>query len=354
MPNPDGSLTYTEQQAAERKASEDKYFQAYNAWKVRAAMEAHGGAPAGPKPVYGGATNLVEPNSAAGDAGNGNTDLGHSYASQAAYDSGAPPTTAFNNGTLDERPLEPVATGGAYGPSPGGEVAVAGADPSLFPGATIDTRQSEEIRGAQLAYLGQLADRAAGRAPSVAGAQYDIARGDIARNSLGIAAQARGADQAAARRSAMLGLGDQTQRMALGQALLRAQETTAAQQLQGQALAGVRGQDTGLAEAQAGLTQETQRTKFGEAGVTARATADLAERARQRAQTAASQRYQVDKQAQTAAAGTGFLDKYVLPFVGGVAPGIASAAVNAYGEITKPRSSAQAYGPGPGENGGYG
>lgn len=121
--------------------------------------------------------------------------------------------------------------------------------------AQIDQQPQGQIRSQQLDYIQALKDRMSGRAPSVAEAQYNKAVGDIAQNTLGVAAQARGNDAAAARRDAIRNISQKTAEQGLGDALIRAQESaTAAGQLGG-ALTDTRGTDVSLATSQAGLTQ---------------------------------------------------------------------------------------------------
>lgn len=122
----------------------------------------------------------------------------------------------------------------------------------------IDTRASDQVRGIQTGdYIQQLRAAALGQAPSVAQAQFDAAKGDIVSGALGTASQARGNDRLAARLAAQNIIADQTRRMALDKAGLRAQEITAARSELGRGLEGVRGQDQGLATDQARITQTT-------------------------------------------------------------------------------------------------
>lgn len=113
----------------------------------------------------------------------------------------------------------------------------------MFEAHTSDAAE-QQIRGLQAGdYLGQLGAAARGEGPSVAQSMFDSARGDIVSGALGTAAQARGNDAAAARRDAIFAIGDQTRKMALDKATLRAGEITDARAAYGAGLQTVRGQD---------------------------------------------------------------------------------------------------------------
>lgn len=126
---------------------------------------------------------------------------------------------------------------------------------ALIDGTKIDATGSSQIRGQQQDLTQALRDRMEGRGPSVGQAQYDLAKGEIASQALGAAAQARGNDAVAARRDAIRSIGEQEQKAALSAALIRAQESAAASGQLGSVLDSTRGQDIGLATTQAGLTQ---------------------------------------------------------------------------------------------------
>lgn len=126
--------------------------------------------------------------------------------------------------------------------------------------ATIDKSASDQIRSRQLGYLDTLDAAASGKAPSVAETSYLAKAGDVGREALGLAAQARGSNRASARSAAVREVADQQRRMALDSAMLRAGETTAARGQLGGALTDVRGVDVGLAAKQAELTQGARTT----------------------------------------------------------------------------------------------
>jgi hypothetical protein len=191
------------------------------------------------------------------------------------------PTTHFNDG--------------ASGASGGGGTFPTPPTDRYLPGTQVNAGESEQIRAGQLNYIKALEGRMAGNAPSVAQTQYNLAQGDIARTNLGMAAQARGADAVLARRQAMQGIADQTQRAGLGQALVRAQESaTAADQLGG-ALGMTRGQDIGVAGANAGLTADANKTSFLEGGLNDRYGAGLVQQMKLANMANATQRYGIDR-----------------------------------------------------------
>lgn len=240
MPNPDGSRTYAEKQNDERSAADAQYMQAFNTWKQAAAIEAHGGPPAGPKPVYNGPTNLIEPNSATNVAGtpNAGSSLDPNHL-------GAPPQTAFSDGHAPVQHItEPDGAGAAPPAGVGGPPALSTGERA---GYSLDDAQGQQIRGRQVSYLDALTARANGQGPSVAAELANQQQSTIARNALGMAAQARGADAAAARRAAIQGIAQVGGQAAQQAGLLRATEQTQAQQLLGGQLGGVRDQDTGVA-----------------------------------------------------------------------------------------------------------
>jgi hypothetical protein len=240
------------------------YRQALAAYNQRKQIESHGGPPVTDPPpaaptaaetpsAYPSSPQFTEPTT----AGGGNNPMGGTIL-------GNEPRSAWNT---PGRPqglfyVPPAAPGTAGAPTP----ATTAPSSTLNP-TQLDTGESEQIRGQQLDYLNALRDRMAGKAPSVGATQFRIAQNDVARQSLGLAAQARGTDAAVARRQAMQTIGDQTQRAGLSAALVQAQEqATAADQL-GAALGMTRGQDIGTAGANAGLAADANKTSFLEGGV---------------------------------------------------------------------------------------
>lgn len=119
------------------------------------------------------------------------------------------------------------------------------------------------LRGEQLAAIQKLQNQ-----PSAAAAQYKAALGGIAREQLGIASQARGAERAGGRREAMLAIGDQGLDAADRIAAAQIAEQNATNQSILGALGGARGQDAEIATHQADLNQQANQL---EAQITAEA-----------------------------------------------------------------------------------
>lgn len=169
--------------------------------------------------------------------------------------------------------------------APGGPVAQTGPTTAVAPGMAggmvggkIDRGEDREIRGRQLEYLDALRNRMNGGTPSVAESDYNLKQGLVARQNLGMAAQARGGDALAARRAAILGNADQSGRQALGTALLRAKEQQDASDAMNSALFGVRGQDIGVNSRQGDMDQSTGETNFKELGTDRRFDEELKQR----------------------------------------------------------------------------
>jgi len=120
------------------------------------------------------------------------------------------------------------------------------ATPGTLQGAAADELRSRQLEQAQRIANG----------PSSAAAQMRAAQSGIARQQLGIAARARGADRGSARRDAMLAMGNQGIQAAETTSALAAQEDVARQQAAAGAMGNVRAGDvaTGQALTQLGAT----------------------------------------------------------------------------------------------------
>lgn len=122
-------------------------------------------------------------------------------------------------------------------------------------GATINAAPSNEVRTDQRGLVSNLQGVVAGTAPSVAAEMYRSSLADIADRGAAQVAAATGSGRAAAKRAALYSTADATQRSARDLALIRAQESATGRQQLGTVLDSTRGQDVGLATAQAGLDQ---------------------------------------------------------------------------------------------------
>lgn len=124
--------------------------------------------------------------------------------------------------------------------------------------AQIEQTQQAQIRGQQLAAIGQLQQQAAGNGPSAAQAQLKMGADRAMASNLAMAAAG---GTAASARQAAFNNASAVQDMAGQSAALRAQEQQAAMgQLVG-ATQGARAQDIGLATDQAQLNQQTSLTQ---------------------------------------------------------------------------------------------
>ena len=103
---------------------------------------------------------------------------------------------------------------------------------------------------------------AAASSPSSAAAQMRAAGTQIEQQQAGMAAQARGADRAGARRAAMLGTGQQGMQAASTTAALAAQEQAQKQQAYTSALAGVRAGDVTAANTLASIGAQNQQANL--------------------------------------------------------------------------------------------
>lgn len=140
-----------------------------------------------------------------------------------------------------------------------------GRDPSSIKAAQIAMGPQNQFRRDQRGLVSALQNRAAGQSPSVAEMQMRSGMDRISNEQASQASSARGISPALAARlqadnttQAQLQTNQQT-----GQ--LRAQEMERAEQALGGVLSGARGQDIGLAQAQAGLQQGANQANLGAA-----------------------------------------------------------------------------------------
>ncbi len=118
----------------------------------------------------------------------------------------------------------------------------------LLQGGTADAQRAAILQQAQTA----------ANSPSSAAAAMRAAGNQIENQQAGLAAQARGADRASARRDAMLATGTQGMTAASTTAQLAAQEQAAKQQAYTSALTGVRAGDVSASQALAGIGEANQ------------------------------------------------------------------------------------------------
>lgn len=123
--------------------------------------------------------------------------------------------------------------------------------------ATIDQSQQAQFRQGQLDLANSLAQQAAGKGPSVSGAQFKAAADTNLAQQQALAAGARGGATALAGRQASQSVSGFNQQAAQQAAIGRMQEQQAAQAQLGSVLNAGRGADIGLATSQAGFNQQT-------------------------------------------------------------------------------------------------
>lgn len=127
---------------------------------------------------------------------------------------------------------------------------------SLYGGATIDPTQQAQFRQGQLGLANQLWGQATGQGPSIADAQLRQASDRNMAQAMALGASQRGGARAGALRDIANQRASISQQLAADSGLLRLQEQQQAQGLLGNVLGAGRGQDIGLASAQAGLQQQ--------------------------------------------------------------------------------------------------
>jgi hypothetical protein len=137
--------------------------------------------------------------------------------------------------------------------------------------------EANALRGEQIA-----AARAIGEAPSAAAAQMDASLAKIAREQLGMAAQARGAERAGSRREAMLAIGQQGLEAASMTAAEAAREEQQKRAGMSSALSGIRSTDVDVASTSARLAQEANNLDAQIRAETARGNTAAANALRQR------------------------------------------------------------------------
>jgi hypothetical protein len=127
---------------------------------------------------------------------------------------------------------------------------------SLAKSATLDLANANQTRGQQEGLIGSLRDTIAGKSPSVAAIQLRQTMDQNVANQYALAQASTAQNAGESQRQAMINAAGINQ-TAIGQgALLRAQEIANAQGQLGTNLAGVSGQDVGVAATQAQLQQQ--------------------------------------------------------------------------------------------------
>lgn len=129
--------------------------------------------------------------------------------------------------------------------------------------AQLAGADQDQARRLQMNLLQKYNDVLSGYAPSVAQSQLDRNVAGVMGNQLGIAAQARGAERAGARRLAMINAGNAQAAAGLDAALLRANESATARSQIGQTLDSLRGQDVAFADRNAQLRQGAALSNAG-------------------------------------------------------------------------------------------
>ncbi len=123
--------------------------------------------------------------------------------------------------------------------------------------AQMNLAQSNEGRGMQMGLAQALQARVAGQKPSLAEMQLNRGMEQAIAAQQSQAASARGMSPAAAQRMAATGIANAQGQTNADAAMLRASEQERAESALGQQLAGMRGQDIGVAANQAGMQQQT-------------------------------------------------------------------------------------------------
>ncbi|HET7380742.1 MAG TPA: hypothetical protein VFJ24_11925, partial [Gaiellales bacterium] len=124
----------------------------------------------------------------------------------------------------------------------------------------IDPTQIAADRTRHDQFIDALQAAARGEAPSAAAAAYQQRQQDIAQQMMGLAGQARGTAGVAARRDAIMGIGQAQQRASADTALLQAQEQAQARGQLGGALESARAADQGLAITGAGYALDANKS----------------------------------------------------------------------------------------------
>src|SRR5574337_932125 len=123
-------------------------------------------------------------------------------------------------------------------------------------GANISRAEDLQGRAAQLGLLGQLQTQAAGGGPSLAGAQLKQAQDRALAQQMAAASSGGGGNAAMRARQLATGAAASEQQTAQAAAQARMQEQLSAQQQVAGLASGMRAQDIGAAQAQAGLEQQ--------------------------------------------------------------------------------------------------
>lgn len=152
-----------------------------------------------------------------------------------------------------ERASASLATAANLGPS--AQANAQQANSSLAGQTTIDQGQSNQTRGQQQTSLSDLFSASRGLTPSAAELQLRQTTDRNVANQLALASALQGRSVGGALKQASDASGQINAQAAADSAVLRAQEQAQARNAYSSALSGVRGQDIGVAESQAGLTQ---------------------------------------------------------------------------------------------------
>lgn len=128
---------------------------------------------------------------------------------------------------------------------------------ALSSAARIDPTQQAQFRASQTGLVSGLEGAIAGKDPSAAEIMLRNATDRNVANQYAMAQAANGMNTGLAQRTAMINASEMNQNAIMQQALLRAQEITAARGQLGSVLDSARGADIGLATNQAGLQQQT-------------------------------------------------------------------------------------------------
>lgn len=134
---------------------------------------------------------------------------------------------------------------------------------SLANAAQINTDPQAEMRAAQTGLVSGLQGAISGKEPSVAAIMLRNATDRNVANQYAMAQAANGMNTGFAQRTAMNNAAEMNQNAVMQQALLRAQEITAARGQLGSVLDSTRGADIGLATNQAGMQQQTNLANTG-------------------------------------------------------------------------------------------
>jgi hypothetical protein len=129
------------------------------------------------------------------------------------------------------------------------------------PGVEFAGAPQAEARAQQMAFAQQLMQQAQGGGPSITGMQAEQAGQQLLANQLAAAQSARGTSAGLLQRQALQNLAAGQGQIAQQAMLGRLQEQQQAQGMLGQALAGLRAQDIGVAQSQAQTQLQSQAAR---------------------------------------------------------------------------------------------